>query len=276
MKLNPQPFITSLPKVLNETSGLIFYNNLLWTINDSGGENVIYGFDFNGKIQKEIEIQDAENNDWEEIAQDDKHIYIGDFGNNSGMRKDLKIYKIKKKDIGKKARQKVDSKKIEFKYKNQNNFNFQQHVTPFDCEAMTELNNSLLIFSKNWKTRTTEIYEMPAKKGKYNLLPADSLNVTGLITGADISPDRQKLALIGYKNYKPILWIFSDFKPDSIFHGTRTYIEMDSIHSAQTEGICFMGNDSLLISCEANGYYNHQIFLFDLKTIDTNGAHSGK
>ena len=103
LNINPQPFITSLPRVLNETSGLIFYKGLLWTINDSGGKNVVYGFDFNGEIQHEIEIKDAKNNDWEEIAQDEKHIYIGDFGNNNGMRKDLKIYKIKKKDIGKKA-----------------------------------------------------------------------------------------------------------------------------------------------------------------------------
>ncbi|MCF6333950.1 MAG: hypothetical protein L3J11_11765 [Draconibacterium sp.] len=33
--------------------------------------------------------------------------------------------------------------------------------------------------------------------------------------------DQTKLALVGFKNYKPILWLFSDFSPGKIFSGKK-------------------------------------------------------
>lgn len=102
LNVEPQSFIKELPRQLKENSGMILYDNLLWTFNDSDGENKIFGFDFSGKIKKEIEVENARNIDWEDIAQDRKYVYIGDFGNNRGNRRDLKIYRIKKKDISKK------------------------------------------------------------------------------------------------------------------------------------------------------------------------------
>lgn len=273
-KLNPVSFIPDLDDELNENSGIIYWDGLLWTINDSGGENKIYGFDFDGKTKKEIEIEGADNEDWEEIAQDEKNIYIGDFGNNFGMRKNQKILIVKKKDIGKKSKQKVHAKEIRFDYSNQKDYGFQHQKTPFDCEAMVEFKNSLYIFTKNWKNRTTSVYRLPEKAGKYNLNPIDSFNVQGLVTGADISPDKTKLALVGYENYISFLWIFDDIKADSLFNGPKTFIEMDSLVNAQTEGICFWGNDSVLISCEETNTFDQQVFLLNLN--DINGTSSRK
>jgi len=267
LQINPKPFVTNLDKELDENSGIIFFDSLLWTFNDSGGKDKIYGFNFKGEIEKEIEIKDAKNDDWEDIAQDEKHIYIGDFGNNSGTRKNQKIYKIKKKNIGKKSKQKIDAKEIKFDFENQSNYNFQGKNTPFDCEAMIEFKGNLYIFTKDWFDRTTTVYKIPTKKGDYKILPIEKFNVTGLITGADVSPDKTKLALVGYKNYKPILWLFSDISTETFFSGPKTYIEMDSIFDAQTEGVCFLGNDSLLISCEQNASFNEQVFLIELNKI---------
>lgn len=267
LQLTPQPFIPNLSKELIENSGIIFYKNLLWTFNDNGGKNKIYGFNFSGEIKIEIEIDDAVNVDWEDIAQDKKNIYIGDFGNNNGTRKNQTIYRIKKKDIGKKEKQKLNSKEISFDFVNQKNFNFQGKNTPFDCEAMVELDDNLYIFTKDWSDRTTTVYQIPRKKGKYKITPLENFNVSGLITGADISPDKKTLALIGYKNYKPILWLFTDFSSGNFFNGKKTYIEMDAIYDAQTEGVCFLGNDSLAISCERTSSFNEQVFLIDLKNM---------
>jgi hypothetical protein len=81
---------------LVETSGLIAFNNLLWTHNDDH-DNTIYGLDSNGKIQTKIKLDKVKNNDWEEITQDSSYIYIGDFGNNyHGNRTDLQILRIEK------------------------------------------------------------------------------------------------------------------------------------------------------------------------------------
>ena len=249
LQINPDSFIQKLPGKLDENSGLIFYNNLFWTFNDSGGKNRIYGFNSKGEIENEIEITDAKNIDWEDIAQDNNHIYIGDFGNNNGERKNQKIYKIKKRDISDIKEQKVNAAEIKFNYENQKSFNFQQHNTPFDCEALVELDDNLYIFTKDWTNRETMVYQIPKKEGVYKIKPIERFNVSGLITGADISPDKNQLALVGYKNYKPIVWLFSNISTESFFEGERIFIEMDSIFDSQNEGICFMGNDSLIISC---------------------------
>ncbi len=260
----PEPFIKSLPKKLEENSGIIFYNNLFWTINDSGGKNRIFTFNFKGEIEKEVEIENAKNVDWEDIAQDKKYIYVGDFGNNRGNRKNQTIYKIEKKKIGKKARQKVKSKKIRFSYANQTSFKSENLATSFDCEALVAYKKSLYIFTKDWVNRTTTVYRIPKNKGNYTLQPIDSFNVNGLVTGADISPDKTKLALVGYKDYRPILWIFSNFNKENFWGDSQMHLEMDNIFNAQTEGVCFLNNDSLLISCEATKTFPQQLFLIDL------------
>ncbi len=266
--VEPQQFIRNLPNKLAENSGIIFYDNLLWTLNDSGGRNTIYGFNFLGEIKKEIDIIDANNIDWEDIAQDEKHIYIGDFGNNRGMRKNQTVYRIKKKDIGKDAKQKVKSKKIQFSFEDQTDYSFQGKNTPFDCEAIVDFNESLYIFTKDWATRFTTVYEVPKEKGKHTIKPIGKFNVNGLITGADFSPDKTKLALVGYKDYKPILWIFSDFTTENFWGEQKILIEMNSIFDAQTEGVCFLGNDSILISCERTSTFRQQVFLIDLNNLN--------
>ncbi len=272
MIIEPQPFIKSLPGKLEENSGLIFYDNLFWTINDSGGKNKIFAFNFEGEILKEIEIEDATNVDWEDIAHDEKYIYVGDFGNNRGNRRNQTIYKIEKKKIGKKAKQKVKSKRIRFSFENQTDFIPRSKATSFDCEAVVEYNKSLYVFTKDWVHRTTTVYRIPRKKGEYSVQPIDTFNVNGLITGADISPDKTKLALVGYKDYKPIMWLFSNFTRDNFWGDKQLHFEMDAIFNAQTEGVCFLGNDTILISCEATNTFRQQVFLIDLNNLKGNAV----
>ncbi len=91
---------SNLPDKVDETSGLIYLNGYVWTFNDSGGEPEIYKIDNeSGKIIQTVRITNGENFDWEDITRDESFIYIGDFGNNWGTRKDLKIYKIAINDI---------------------------------------------------------------------------------------------------------------------------------------------------------------------------------
>ena len=270
--LSRQLFIPELDNELNEISGLLHYDGLFWGFNDSGGKNHLYGFTKEGKITKEIEIEDAKNRDWESIAQDESNIFIGDFGNNMGGRGNLRIYKIDKKDIKKKAKQKVKSKKISFKYADQDRYGFFDKTTPFDCEAMIEFRDHLYIFTKNWQDRTTTVYRIPTKKGEYKIHPIDTFDVKGLITGADMSADDSQLALVGYENYKSFIWLFSDFPEDNFFDGEKQLFKLNDLANAQTEGICFYGNDTVLVSCERTHAFDQQVFLFDLTQV-TDGTH---
>lgn len=270
--LKPQSFIPEVPENLPEISGLIVYDDLFWGFNDSGGKNKLYGFDKKGEIQKEIEIKNANNRDWESIAQDDENIYVGDFGNNGGSREGLCIYKLDKSDINKESEQEVKADKISFNYASQTRFTYFNNTTPYDCEALIEFKNSLYIFSKNWKELTSTVYKIPTEKGDYTIHPLDSFNVDGLITGADISPDKKHLALVGYNNYKSFIWLFSSFPEDSFFQGEAQFLWLEGLNNAQTEGICFLDNNKLLVSCEATSAFRQQVFLFDITEV-IDGTH---
>ena len=66
-----------LPKTINETSGLEFYNKNFITHNDSGDGPSLYVFNENGDLIKTIDLNkdanfEIENKDWEDIASHDK------------------------------------------------------------------------------------------------------------------------------------------------------------------------------------------------------------
>ena len=77
---------------LDEISGLEMLNDSTFVaLNDGGHEATLYLLNIRGKIIKKVKIENAKNVDWEDIAVDDKNIYIADVGNNTNKRKDLLI-----------------------------------------------------------------------------------------------------------------------------------------------------------------------------------------
>ena len=86
--------IAILNDSIEETSGLEFFNDKLYTFNDSGNSADLFEIDkSNGKILKTFKTN-LVNKDWEALTSDSLNFYVGDFGNNKGDRKDLKILKI--------------------------------------------------------------------------------------------------------------------------------------------------------------------------------------
>jgi len=263
-----ETFITELPNEISEISGLLIWKDLFWGFNDSGGDPILFGFDSTGTIQMQIELVNAVNNDWESITQDENYLYVGDFGNNSGSRENLCIYKISKEDISDQAVQQVNAEKLDIQYASQTDFGYSVFSTAYDCEAMAEFNGKLYLFSKNWSKYISEVYRLSPEPGSYNLEAIDTLDVNMMVTGADISVDKTKLALIGYLDFHTYLWVFSNFKNDDFKSGKKVYINLNNIDGAQTEGIYFLNNDTLLISCEKTSGFNQQVFLFNLKDVE--------
>jgi len=72
------------PETLAENSGLSLFNQSLWTINDGGNGTLIYELDTLGNVLREVFIEGVNNVDWEALTQNESHLFIGDFGNNSG------------------------------------------------------------------------------------------------------------------------------------------------------------------------------------------------
>ena len=255
----PETLITQLDSSLNEDSGIIYWNNLIWTFNDSGGKNQVYGCDpLSGKIKITLQFLNAWNTDWEDIAQDEKNIYIAETGNNFGGRKDLQIYILRKNDVTDQAYQEVNVDRIAYRYADQIHFGKGLKKHNFDCEALFAFNDSLYIFTKDWVDFKTRAYAMPAIPGDYILLPVDSFDVKGLITGADIN-ESGKIALMGYQDYRSFAWTFQ--KTGKHLFNQPQYINLSMLVNAQTEGICFDPKGDLLFSCEKTDSYPQMVWV---------------
>lgn len=228
-------FSQELDNSIHETSGLIHWNDKLWTINDDKDVH-LYSFDSIGKnIQKQL-LPNVKNKDWEEISQDSLHIYIGDFGNNvNGNRKDLQILKIQKKSI-------LDNNPIidtiSFVFEDQNNFeNKKANTTNFDCESLIVTRDSLYLFTKEWKSKQTRLYVLPKFAGNHRAKYKATLNVKGLITGAFLHENSKIVVLSGYsKKLKPFLYLLYDYKENHFFSGNKRKIKL-ALPFHQIEGI---------------------------------------
>jgi hypothetical protein len=245
--------VTKLAIEVQETSGLSYIDGQLWTHNDSGGEPKLYRVDKgNGKVLKTVTILNATNKDWEDLAFDDEYLYIGDFGNNMGKRKDLKIYKVKREAL--KTDTNVTAEIIKFTYDKQTDFKSNKN-TAFDCEAFIAYEGKLYLFSKNHKESQTDLYRLDTKAGTDVAEYVTSYHTQVLITGASIDVTNKALALSGYTDkLSPKTWIFKDFTDADFFKGKKEQISWGAPSKAQIEGITHIGKGKLFISTEKFKY----------------------
>ena len=234
----------NLSKILDETSGLEIIANTLVTINDSGNEPTLYFMNQKGEIISERKVTGFKNTDWEDITKDEEFIYVADMGNNYDTRRDLSIIKI---PINENSKYNIEE--IKFNYPEQVDFKFNRK-SRFDAEALISLDNSLIIFTKNRATKTTDIYKLPKTPGTFRAKKIGSLNTQSIVTGADFDPKTQTLVLtstIDFNNYYVlIVENFSINKPEN------SNIDMFEIPigKCQVESIKFIDSKTFWISSE--------------------------
>lgn len=215
-----------LSEQVHETSGLICWNNRLWTHNDDTDTN-LYALDtLTGAILETYKLPNVTNADWEELSQDENYLYLGDFGNNaSGNRKDLHILRIEKNTLLQRQ-PKIDT--IAFAYDVQYDFTRQHaNTTDFDCEAFVVTQDSLYLFTKEWNSKQTSVFVLPKIPGNYKAYKKESHDVKGLITGAAYLESKKRIVLCGYtKNGRPFLYLLDDFKGTDFFSGNKRRLEL--------------------------------------------------
>ena len=241
--------VTSFDKILSETSGIINFDGKIITHNDSGGEAALYEIDIvNGKVKRTVNIKNAKNIDWEDIAQDDFFIYICDIGNNSNTRKDQTIYKISKLDYL--NNKEVIAEKIEISFIEQTDFTRSNKKTNFDAEAVVNVGDNLFLFTKNWGDQKTSVYKVPKEKGIYKLKRISSFNIKGLITGADYSKSKNTIVLTGYNNFLPFIVKITSFNNIDPLSGKIEKTGINVSGSLQIEGIAANPDGSFYLSAE--------------------------
>lgn len=249
--------IRILPDALPESSGIEIGDSMqLFSMNDSKGNATLYAFDTLGTLLRKIKIGNADNVDWEDLAQDTAgNIYIGDLGNNENKRTDLVIYRLPPPATI--SEKKAEAEIIAFSYENQTMFPPHDSAAHFDCEAFFVFNDSIFLFTKDRAQRSggkTVMYSIPAQLGTHSAqlrgeFPTFKSKQKGAVTAADISPDGSKMALISERT----VWVFTEFRGTDFFKGNAEIIDLPVNY--QMEGVVFVNDCLLFLTSEKSGGY---------------------
>ena len=209
-----------LDAALSETSGLIFWNNRIWTHNDNA-DNTLYGLNSNVfQVEFTPTVENTTNTDWEEITQDSLYMYIGDFGNNQGSRTDLHILRILKSSF---LNPPLLADTIWFQYEDQVDYTPTSQSTDYDCEAMIVKEDSIYVFTKEWSSQGTTVYRLPKIPGTYQAQRMFDHAVSGLITGATWNDSLQCIVLCGYSPLlQPFIYLLYDFTNNNSLQRKQT------------------------------------------------------
>jgi hypothetical protein len=243
--------IFSLPDELAESSGMIIYDSVLWSFNDSDNSPILYGVSLsNGELKKIINLPDAENIDWEDITQDEEKIFIGDIGNISGDRDSLILYILNKSDINSEYEQNCSFQKTRFVFEDQMNFSTAYHATQFDCEAIIAVEDSIYIFTKNWVNLSSSLYSLPKIPGAYAAKRLSTFKSDGLITGAGYNEQKNEVALCGYNtNYVPFVILIDVESGWNISDNMINHFDLYDHLGYQIEGIDYH-DQHIYLTCE--------------------------
>ncbi|TRX60128.1 hypothetical protein FNH22_08750 [Fulvivirga sp. M361] len=256
----------ALPKSLKESSGLAVTGiNSLWTHNDDSYP-ILYNFDTLGKVTGTVHLNHP-NIGWEDLARDKEgNVYIGAFGNNKNNRNNLKIYKLGTPDsITQKV---VNAEVIRYTYQDQKSYPPEKDRLNYDMDAMTIIDDSLYLFSKN---RTvpfdgyTKIYKLPLTPGDHTAMLVDSVYLcsdsmlTCWVTSADVTPDQNHLVLLGHDK----IWLFALHEKNQFSKSKFVQIELN--HFSHKAAICFFNDTEVYITDELEmGILGGKLYSFNL------------
>ncbi|TZF99320.1 hypothetical protein FW781_05170 (plasmid) [Chryseobacterium panacisoli] len=245
--------VNYLNEKIEETSGFDILNGKLYTFNDSGNPAELFEIDKNnGEIIRTLKTN-LINTDWEALANDGENFYIGDFGNNTGTRKDLMIYKVPYGRLDSSniikipgSERALDGTRILFYYPEQTEFTSKNASNDFDAEAMIYLNGKLHIFTKEWASKATSHYVVDPEISEQQKAEKIETYKTGFVV-TDASYFNKKLYLVGYtKKTEVFLDVFTETEPGIFFkEKPKHYYLGTALSLAQIEGI----------SVDENGIY---------------------
>lgn len=226
--------LANLPSALVESSGLVWVKGRLWTMADEHNRRLYALSPKTGKVTKSILLQGVVNRDWESLAADKRYFYVGDVGNNSGKRKFLTIYRFA---INKMKQRSIRvSRKIKFRYPHYQPKRNRHWYHDFDAEAMVSWGNHLFVFTKNWRSGNTSVYEIPNRPGRYTAIKIKTFRLKGMVTAADHA--QKTLYLLSYP--VPLL-------------GFRVFTSTTSMQSLTSAKVSQLRSRILPFRCQAEG-----------------------
>ncbi len=249
---------------LSEVSGIVQSErgDFYWVHNDSGDSARIFALDPHGTPIKPPylaglvadwaghTIDNAWHFDWEDIALADGMLYIADVGNNGNARRDLGVYLVAEPDPRAIPRMRAQAF-LPIRYPDQESH--PAKTWHFDCEAVFVADGKLHFITKHRQPYRILEWDAGAKLYRLDTHHTDRENVLTLVgrredvtvvTGADLSPNGQRLAVATYI----ALWIFD--RPAAggdWFSGRAWKLDLDPEVTKQLEAIAWETPSTLIL-----------------------------
>lgn len=238
------------PKI-SEPSGMVQsrrHPGVFWTHNDSGDKPRVFAVDAGGRLLAEVAIEGAKAIDWEDIATDDAgHLYLGDIGNNWSRRRDLTVYRVPEPDPGAGGIAVRADRELRIRYPEQTAFPDLKRLN-FDAEALFWAPHAergagtLYLLTKHRSDSRTVLYRFDALdgEGELALTRISSIDVGGMVTGADATPDGRWLAVL---TYHAVLIFERPARGDDYLSRPLNRIDLVRSIAQQCESIAWDGDD---------------------------------
>lgn len=250
------------PSLVTECSGMVQslrYGGVFWVLGDGGSAPAIVPVTADGRLARgwsgPVAVAGRKNNDWEDLALDDRgNLIIADVGNNRGRRRQLMLHFTPEPRPG--ATSVQPSRTLRVHYAD------QKEASPdYDCEAVFSAAGRVYFLTKHRSDGKTRLYRLagdsPARSNPLQLV--DSFDIGGMVTAADVSPDGRKVAVLTYT----AVWVFDyDRATGSIF---RRGIRRAPLFAWQAEAVAWDGRDALLVGNEQGQLF--RVALSDFETI---------
>jgi hypothetical protein len=201
-------------QAVRESSGIAASkqnSNLFWTHNDSGDGPFLYAFDRQGKHRGVWRVTGASALDWEDMAigpgpsRGQSYIYVGDIGDNAKKRGEIIVYRVAEPSIGAESSSSTthspgstgpaDVIRLQYPDGKYDAESLLVHPSTGDLYIVTKVRGS-----------AAGVYRLKAPlptSGSATLTRVGEVSfpngAVGFITGGDISPDGQRVALCDYR-----------------------------------------------------------------------------
>lgn len=166
---------------IDEVSGVVASHRrpVLWIEEDSGNPERIYAIDGSGAARATVEVKNAANRDWEDIALTGRRIWLGDIGDNAGIRPSIQVYWFREPRPSDSS---VSAHELQLHYED----------GPHNAEAMVVdgVHRELYIFTK--QSGTTSVYRasvLGLQGGESATLTKIAVLPLNTVTAADLGPE---------------------------------------------------------------------------------------
>ena len=234
---------------IRESSGIVTsqqFEGVYWTLNDSGNPATLYATKLNGELIQEIAVRGSGNFDWEALGIDSKNqLWIGEIGNNSRLRQDLKVVVVAEPDPFTDTEVEVIAS-YPYRYPNEN----------VDAEGLFIADGIPYIVSK--ERERAVLYRFPTLQPdtKQVLERVGEFAEAKFVTGAGLSTDGTRLAVCTYD----ALWVYQGTADNlaQMIQGKPWHL----LHDFSGEAVCFDSSD-LVLTNEGRDLYHLPQFWYE-------------